>query len=109
MNLKAKHTPGPWKRDKNCKAMIVDAEGLVVGECHDNFTHRPQEECDANANLFAAAPALLEACKAAFKELGTLRDYLHITEKTTLSLTADYKRVYSALKKAIAKAEGENL
>ena len=61
-----KHTPGPWER---C-ALHVAKGNIVVASCYkDNDTsvmQRPKGngECLANARLIAAAPDLLEACKA---------------------------------------------
>jgi hypothetical protein len=59
--MKAKHTPGPWhispfkSWDKDIR--ICEA-GVLVD--HDDVD---RAEAEANANLIAAAPDLLEACE----------------------------------------------
>jgi hypothetical protein len=55
-----KHTPGPWIFDDG--GFIRSARGTAIAQMWDK-----QEEdfnnCDANANLIAAAPELLAALK----------------------------------------------
>ena len=61
-----KHTPGPWTKVKPHRIMVFDAEvndWLTLAEIYGDTT----DEIDANSNLFMAAPALLEACKAVTK------------------------------------------
>jgi len=60
------HTPGPWEWDAPISDFIIgkDSEGnifalAVVGE------YILAGDKDANGNLIAAAPELLEACKRA--------------------------------------------
>lgn len=48
------HTPGPWRIDGFCRCVARDE--VVVEVFGQNRT--------ANADLIAAAPELLEACKA---------------------------------------------
>jgi hypothetical protein len=64
-----KHTPGPWKKS-NCGNDILiglrndkwnpDAMGLVVAKTIGN-----SEMCQANANLLALSPDLLQDCRDA--------------------------------------------
>lgn len=66
----ATHTPGPWE----LKGERVDGKCIFVENDHDGW-HRlavevDSDDCDtatawANARLIAAAPELLEACRAA--------------------------------------------
>ena len=72
----SKHTPGNWKFREPSQGVkwtqnipIISECGIVVANVHSrgvSSTKRPQhKEGTANARLIAAAPALLEACKAA--------------------------------------------
>ena len=69
----SKHTPGPWHaREWNCHAKTTvgigapDGRGfLAIAEC-SGMGHHPDissEQEDANAQLIAAAPDLLEALR----------------------------------------------
>lgn len=57
---KSKHTAGPWHVFKD---EINDGDGLTVARVV-RFVPLYREQSDANARLIAAAPDLLEACKA---------------------------------------------
>lgn len=66
----AKHTPGPWKRDKY--GHIVDSNGddvlfRSISIACSGGNHVAQAE--ANSDLTAAAPELLEALQAIVKSL----------------------------------------
>jgi len=52
------HTPGPWRVSEIFEGHIY-SNGLLIGEANNQLIHR-----HANARLMAAAPKLLEACKA---------------------------------------------
>jgi len=56
------HTPGPWQVSEIFEGHIY-SNGLLIGEANNQLIHR-----HANARLMAAAPKLLEACKASLKE-----------------------------------------
>lgn len=64
-----KHTSGPWKASASCAVVSEASTGRTVAEIvmPIDAGERPLdvEECAANALLIAAAPDLLEACKAA--------------------------------------------
>lgn len=68
-----KHTPGPWRweqSDNTTWKVVSDDYGTIVNIHQYPDKHvMPDELCEANAALIAAAPALLEACKKAVPEL----------------------------------------
>ena len=64
---KAKHMPGEWRlgpRDNNEQRTVIGSDGQLVAVCSHECILSRVEEMEANACLIAAAPALLEACKA---------------------------------------------
>lgn len=120
----AKHTPGPWKvnREKfSDTASVYGADGYRVaelgvvlcpkdgGSIHDDDTvDRDCEEFEANARLIAAAPELLDAALAAEKELTGLACYLETCAHDVIfdnlhsivaSLKAKSKQINDALPK----------
>jgi hypothetical protein len=102
---KAKHTPGPWKvvRDGNplsagIVAVIEHSERfLAVEEDHFGRPWCAPDTWEANARLIAAAPDLLEACRAVMwwnERVGGFSE------------PEDERDVLEPLRAAIAKAEG---
>lgn len=103
----AKHTPGPWRYrddrsdivscvswyqepldgDDGLPTRIVDLVGAMGG---DNTT--------ADAKLIAAAPELLEACRAALRMCEAM--------ESSGNMVVVYN-AHDAIKGAIAKAEGK--
>ena len=73
-NRETKHTPGPWiimEWDGNCIRIVQRNSDSTLGSPVADVCPRPPdraEECKANARLIAAAPALLEACKAVWDD-----------------------------------------
>ncbi len=70
------HTPGEWKRILT--GIFTDEDNpQTIAYCddHRNKSRRPPEEHIANARLIAAAPDLLEACKALI-EASKLSEYV---------------------------------
>lgn len=64
-----KHTQGKW--EVSSSTLIVNEEGRVLANCCSfgiESLDLPLKECIANARLIAAAPELLEACKAIIKD-----------------------------------------
>lgn len=68
-----KHTPGPWVFDpENTGNVFEVCAGIISEPDKDSFLARPtvanvpigSEHYEADARLVAAAPQLLEACKA---------------------------------------------
>lgn len=86
--MTAKHTPGPWtweySRDRKC--IFINGRMAQV----DADDPDPGEDPEANANLIAAAPEILEALKA-FNSARSPEDWARATMLTDA---------------AIAKAEG---
>jgi len=63
-----RHTPGPWKAVEapyNPKGWlwVQNGPGALLADVHQN-KNIPLDARNANARLMAAAPDLLEACKA---------------------------------------------
>ena len=88
------HTMGPWKTElRRLRAdesrTIYAGQSMIALALDFNCTDR-DDESDANARLIAAAPELLEVCKAA---LGLAE---HMSEGD----------LYDQIKAAIAKATG---
>ena len=67
MNTNAKHTPGPWQYspgyDPHNQAQIYGENGKTLAITYS-------DEGSANAQLIAAAPALLEALRECITEPG---------------------------------------
>jgi len=93
------HTKGPWKvyftKDGGKIIGIGDAEGAGVTDPHFGLWSSGEEQ-EANARLIAAAPDLLEACKAA---LSVIKANFPTEQSEFMAL--------EKLDAAIAKAEGE--
>ncbi len=91
-----KHTPGPWESQATAgyethgqRAVYAEENGKDIAIVYDG---------EANARLIAAAPELLEACKAL---VGSDHDGKSFTSRAALAT-----RLARA---AIAKAEGREL
>ena len=78
---KTKHTPGPWRYEKQLAGNNYDiySKDFWIGSSHDSHDKSsgfpPDEEALPNAQLIAAAPDLLEACREMFiyiRDLGKL-------------------------------------
>ena len=80
-----KHTPGPWKVVKPLHGHATQYRCAQIGRDKDYTTLELKPE---DARLIAAAPELLEACKAVMR-----LDYLH--EHNALA-----KQVEAAIRKA---------
>lgn len=102
------HTPGPWayRRDETGEdEFVVVSDGrpyvaTVHGGARDWTEH--------NARLIAAAPELLEACKAQAEELKALREWVAETYGQTKAAPVTGAAVAEQLgRAAIAKATGE--
>lgn len=98
-----KHTSGPWTVGDLTEfgLEIVHAEPATIG--WDDFivahvhTVIPNIERQANAQLIATAPELLEALESLTKEV-----------ETSLACSQYHDRLVAVAKTAIAKARGES-
>ena len=93
------HTKGKWEVDeiRGCK-VVVCGSMVIASDLFDENEEPSIEELDANANLIAAAPDLLEAAVALFSWLD-FGDYDWGGVPETPEMIN--------LRKAIAKAEGK--
>lgn len=86
-----KFSPGPWSRDSF--GSVVDATGRKVKVQGVSLPMLSDDEAEANADLFAAAPELL----------GALEKYINagIGNSTDFALQHDaYSKAYVAIKQA---------
>ncbi len=89
--MTTKHTPGPWQVVKN-------GHETYIGDINQNAIQLMNE---ANANIMASAPELLEALKIAEKRI------IDLTEMNYASKEASSETL-GIIKQAIAKAEGKS-
>ena len=110
----SKHTPGPWKLRRFPTARggldcwwvldsIPDCDGQVLANAICTLT-MSNDDAEANANLIAAAPDLLEEAKKSAKALRALADFLRVAGEQSLADLAN--EAASSAEAAIAKAEG---
>lgn len=94
-----KHTPGPWETGGVMTLVEFRPEGwnapMCIADCHTKNAPQSETERVANARLIAAAPELLEACKAAMND-----------KYARFGMTKDNYPVREILARAITKAEG---
>lgn len=112
----AKHTPGPWEADKSRfrhdnSIPIKYKDGFVASALDFNKYDR-DSEVEANAQLIAAAPDLLEACRKALNLLwakGANRTGEQYPDKASVHamLTHTEKVLFGYLDQAIARATGK--
>jgi hypothetical protein len=102
------HTPGPWHRNiqpASKYSTIFSGRNTHVARVVTN--HLPDSEIEANCDLIAAAPELLQACK---RLLASSRDYTQWQERgmdTTCPPSLDWaKEIEDEASTAIAKATG---
>jgi hypothetical protein len=115
--MSAKHTPGPWVRDRvsglNCD--VRSSSGRRVALCWGlsataaaKNSDAYRAECDANAVLIAAAPDLLAIAQFFLRgiEGGHIRCAPYIDFDPNAE-TLEIKSPAARLREAIAKATGE--
>ncbi len=96
----SKHTPGPWKADRAGNVETCGDDPALICECYQDPHWQPDGvHAHSNAKLIAAAPELLEACKAA-------RDAATIKLGTYSESEKAQNKIVWQLKAAIAKATG---
>lgn len=120
----AEHTPGPLIINGPSRARvdmsptrhyagdyaILDVEGEIIGEAYHIVGHGIDRPAQANARLWAAAPALLAAAELLLNDerLGTLvtRALFADDQHHTLTAADLIEMVYPELIAAIATARG---
>lgn len=90
------HTPGPWRRI--ARSIAATHEGFIDIKVAEVTGWFGEDAATANAHLIAAAPDLLEACRAVMADF-----YRAADESTGPPLYAETTDTVLA---AIAKAEG---
>ena len=107
--MSTEHTPGPWEvQDKAILCENVNEYGnfWVAGFGRDDMDNTPEDY--ANANLIAASPALLEACRDAELRLvqcGIAKDIGNLPLRNRLAFVeGEMRRVVDILRAAIAAA-----
>lgn len=102
------HTPGPWTLqplEEDFPGIGDSALGhqrIVGGNClSPGIVFGGLRECESNARLIAAAPDLLAAAKLA------VLNFARIQHADARDLFDDDHEAWTALEKAIAKAEGK--
>jgi len=88
----SKHTPGPWRYEEFGPNVIIKATKNPMLSVVHSLYHESREQMEANADLIAAAPELLEALEALV--LDESKEYIPT-------------RLWDAARAAIAKAKGE--
>lgn len=93
------HTPGPWTTDGDRVGRIVPKDNKFFSVAAvGGFDH---EELKANARLIAAAPQLLQACRAIIKWIELDNQDDPVIEELTLTTVSELAM------EAIEKAEGK--
>ena len=106
-----KHTPGPWMIDRHADngELVVrcHSDKKIVANCQTDFyssgsREKLMIEIQANAQLLAAAPEMLEALSRCKNELEELSFYLE-----SQCIFGTWKATIEKARAAIAKATGE--
>ena len=91
----SKHTPGPWEKGHS----IIRTSADLICESPGGFPWAHEnKQSEANANLIAAAPELLEALETVLRVALKLECYE--------TLQGDYSGTVEAARAAIKKARG---
>ena len=102
--MTTKHTPGPWSRNiKPATKYNTIFAGRNTHVCHLTVTGLTPDEIEANCDLIAAAPDLLEALKDIFKA------NLCPEPKTLKGWAQRNSFIDRTVRNAINKAEGSML
>jgi hypothetical protein len=98
--VKPKHTPGPWKPGKDG---LVNGDGIRVADCGWDVEG---EEREANAQLIAAAPDLLEALKTAVAFIAVWSG-VYQSSHGLADVHPEHAKALAEAQAAIKKAEGQ--
>lgn len=97
------HTPGPWTYDGMWSLIMAGKYEIAAIHCartiEDTRKRKRIDETQANARLIAAAPDLLNACKAICREL----EYAFGGHSQMPEMEAKF---YEQAQTAISRAEG---
>jgi hypothetical protein len=111
--VKTTHTPGPWTVKENDKCIYIRSEKQFITvcemrKCDIGETPKAMEEARADGRLLAAAPDLLEACKAVLgaMELGYIASGVPHSAPYSIPGPDYFSEHLARIKGAIAKAEG---
>lgn len=105
------HTPGEWTCEHGTSDQfhIHNEVGLCIASTCDRAQHpdsaaaKTYEEDEANAELMAAAPDLLAACRVMDLACRNLESHAH---EGRTSISGEMEKAIADLRAAIAKAEG---
>lgn len=90
----SKHTPGPWNWENDRTILVAENGERIASDADAQYDLLDGPNADANANLIAAAPDLLAACKAALDRHNYQGD------------GRPWPQLFDKIRDAIAKAEG---
>lgn len=110
--MEFKGTKGNWTTEQTNKVesgldVVIKSNNEVIGWLYSKNITSNKKELEANANLIAAAPELLEACK----EVLRLKDLIEYPQETNQEHLGEAKAITLMLgktQKAINKALGLN-
>jgi hypothetical protein len=109
------HTPGPWSAEPSAHqrefSHWIGTDAVVYGRSTIVAGVLNGSDSNANARLMAAAPELLDACRAGGRYCDALRPHQDAGARgTIIQNTGELERLfvdwYDKLCAAIAKAEG---
>ena len=101
-----KHTPGPWRVCGYNRAILqdkvsIDGCCLAIADLPTSMgPMHPHGYNEANANLIAAAPELLDAAEGMIAAIDAVQD-------TSQPIPSHLAAYYGSMRAAIAKAEGK--
>lgn len=107
----SKHTPGPWKQQRQTHWHVIEITGPRESEriavmVNTATSVGQSNEIYANARLIAAAPDLLDACSGMASRL---REYCQELRTDGMKAEAsNVERIAATLEKAAADAEGRS-
>lgn len=101
--MNAKHTPGKWNTSKlvNDIGIYADGSNRDLALVYKYSRSIPEEEAQANANLMAAAPELLEALQKAKEVIERMSDeFREVAGRHASYSNGEAKIIEAAINKA---------